>query len=67
MRSSLSSYIAAVRLAQGPLILTGLPSRIILAKAEELFYTVNFSRVKHNKEIIAINLATLRKKVKQEI
>ena len=66
-RSSLSSYIAAVRSAQGPLIPTGLPSRIIPARAEELFCTVNFSRVEHNEEIIAANPAALRKKVEQEI
>ena len=67
MRSSLSSYIAAVGLVQGPLILIGLPTRIIPARAEKLFYTVEFSRVEYNKEIIAANLAALRKKIEQEI
>ena len=67
VRSSLFSYTAAVGLAQGPLIPTGLPTRIIPASAEELFCTVDFSRVEYNEEIIAANLAALRKKIEQEI
>ena len=66
VRPSLS-YTAAVGSAQGPLILTGLPTKIIPARREELFCTVNFSRVEHNKEIIAANPAALRKKIEQEI
>ena len=67
IRPFLSSYIAAIGLAQGPLIPTGLLTRIIPARAEELFCTVDFSRVEHNEETTAANPATLRKKIEQEI
>ena len=67
VRSFLSSYIAAVGSAQGPLIPTGLLTRIIPARAERLFCTVNFSYVEHNEEIIAANPAALRKKIEQKI
>ena len=67
MRPSLSSYIAAVGSAQGPFIPTGPSTRIIPARAEELFCTVDFSRVEHNEETTAADPAALRKKIEQEI
>ena len=67
VRPPLSSYTAAVGSAQGPLISTGLPTRIIPARAEELFCTVDFSRVEHYEEITAADPAALRKKIEQEI
>ena len=67
VRAFLSSYIAAIGSAQGPLIPTGLSTRIIPARAEELFCTVDFSRVEHNEETIAADPAALRKKIEQEI
>ena len=67
VRPSLSSYIAAVGSAQGPLIPTGLPTRIIPASAEELFCIVDFSRVEHYEETTAGDPAALRKKIEQEI
>ena len=66
MRPSLSSYIAAVGLAQGPLIPTGLSTRIILTRAEELFYIVNYSRVEQNEEIIAADPAAQERKLSRK-
>ena len=63
--SSLSSYAAVVGLAHGPLILAGPSARIILARAEELFCTVDFGRVKHNKGMVTVDPAALRKKIEE--
>ena len=65
--SSLSSYAAVVRSPHGPLIPAGLPARITLIRIEELFYTVDFSRVEHVEGTTAADPAALRKKVEQEI
>ena len=61
------SYVAVVGSAHGPLIPEGPSARIILGKAEELFYTVDFSRVEHNKEIIIIDPAIIRKRMEEEV
>ena len=65
--SSLSSYAAVVGLAHRLLIPEGPSARIIPARAEELFCTVDFSRVEHNKEIIMVNPAALRKRIEEEV
>ena len=63
--SSLSSYAAVVGSAHGPLIPAGPSARIIPVRAEELFYTVDFGRVKHNKGMAIVNPAALRKKIEE--
>ena len=65
--SSLSSYTAVTGSAYRPFILEGLSARVISARAEELFYTVDFSRVEHNEGMATVDSAALRKKIEKEV
>ena len=65
--SPLSSYAAVFRSAHGPLISEGLSASIVSTRVEELFCTVDFSRVEHNKGTTTIDPATLRKRVEEEM
>ena len=65
--SSISSYAAVVGSAHGPLIPEGTSARIIPARAEELFCTVDFSRVEHSEGTVTADPAALRKKIEEEM
>ena len=65
--SSLSSYVAVAGLAYRPLTPEGLSARVIPVRVEELFCTVDFSRVEHNKGMVIIDPAALRKKIEEEV
>ena len=62
-----SSYAAVIGSAHGPLISEGLSARIISTRAEELFCTVDFSRVENDEGTTTVDPAALRKRIKEEM
>ena len=65
VRPSQPSYVAIAGLTEGPL--PAGPSPIVLPMAEELYCTMDFSRVEHCEGTLKADPAALRKKIEEEV